>query len=117
MIEHILKCQNCGYNGTYSKENVRNVGTAANMIWQVPCSQCKQGINTGESPIGFPQNKDLILDYDTESGGIRISNNIPNPKSKEILPGRIKVEGFGSKNPLASNASVEGREKGPLGGS
>ena len=99
MIEHILKCQNCGYSGTYSKEDVRNVGTIANMIWQVTCSQCKKGIDTGESPKGFPQNKGLILNYDYDSGGIQISKRLFKPKRvfEKAIVGQIP-EDYGFKN-------------------
>lgn len=64
--------QNCKKTDYYDKSELINIGTFASTIWAVLCHHCGNRIKLNEDKNDFPKNKDLILEFDEESGGVKI---------------------------------------------
>jgi hypothetical protein len=77
MAKGLLVCGNCKNAKVYASDEIINIGTAFSPIWAVSCSYCDSIIRTDgkKDTPNFPKNKDLIFDYDPESGGVIIANN------------------------------------------
>lgn len=73
-MEYKVTCTSCKKSGLYDKSEVENIGTFATPIFAVRCHHCDKFIKTesGDSKKKFPKNKDIVLERDLETGGVKI---------------------------------------------
>ena len=75
-MEYHVTCTNpdCKKTGLYEKSECENIGTFALPILAVRCHYCDKFIRTDSNnkKSTFPKNKDLVLERDLETGGIKI---------------------------------------------
>ena len=89
-----LKCRNCKKTAISTSDEIVNIGTAFSPIWAVRCSSCESFIRTDgkKQSSSFPKNKDLVFDYDSESGGVVIAKKANAFKSNKKGSAAERVE-------------------------
>ncbi|MBL7839213.1 MAG: hypothetical protein JNJ75_03640 [Cyclobacteriaceae bacterium] len=95
-MNYSVTCSHCGKRDLYEKSECENIGSFASVILAVKCHHCDQYTPTAK-PVktNFPQNNEVILEYDHDSGGVVIKK-----KTRSVLATKERL------NERAENSDI-----------